>query len=105
MDNLGIMDVKTLNSVLREYNKKARANYPIFSAIKIQWCLDLHRNVKGKFLHGQYVTTASILNIMPNIEQNYTDTYAGIGAEDKDKKYYVTPVIFNSPENVIPFLS
>ena len=32
MDNLGMMDVKTLNSFFIKYNKKARANAPRFFA-------------------------------------------------------------------------
>ena len=69
MYNLGMMDVKTLNSVFSKYNKKARANTPTFSEIKIQKLLALHRHVKGKFLCGQAVTAASILIILSNIEQ------------------------------------
>ena len=69
MENLGIMDVKTLNSVFSKYNKKACANTPTFSEIKIQKLLALHRHVKGKFLCGQAVTAASILIILSNIEQ------------------------------------
>ena len=33
MDNLGIMDVKTINYVLSECNKKARVNAPRFLVI------------------------------------------------------------------------
>ena len=35
MENLGMMDAKTLNSVFSRYNKKARTNTPKNSAIKI----------------------------------------------------------------------
>ena len=105
MDNLGIMDVKTLKYVFSEYNKKARANEPIFLATKIQQFLTLHRHVQGKFLRGQAVTAASILSIISNIDQDYTAASYVIGAEDKDSKSAVTPVIFNSPDKVIPLLA
>ena len=105
MDNLGMMDVKNLNYVFSEYNKKARGNDTIFSAMNIKQLLALHRHVQGRFLCGQAATAAYILPILSNIEQDYTATSSGIGAEYKDTKSAVTPIIFNSPDKVIPLLS
>ena len=105
IDNLGMMGVNTLNSVFGKYNKKARTNTPTFSAIKIHKFFALHRHVQGKFLRGQAVTSASIISILSNIEQDYMADSAGIGAEDKDSKSVVTLVIFNSPDNFIPLLA
>ena len=104
MDNLGMMDVKTLNSVFRHYKKKSCANAPRFLAIKIQQFLALHRNVQGRFLYGQAVTSASILPTLSKIDQDYMAASDGIGAEDKDAKSTVTTVIFNFLDKVIPFL-
>ena len=36
MKNLGMTDVKNLNSVFSGYNKKARAGVPMYLAVKIQ---------------------------------------------------------------------
>ena len=104
MDKLGMMDVKTLNSVFSEYNKKARANAPRFLVIKIQQFLAFHRHMQGKFLHGQAVT-ASILTILYNIKQDYTAVSDVIVAEDKDAKSTIVPVVFNSSDKVIPLLA
>ena len=104
MENLGMMDVKTLNSVLSDYNKKACTNAPIFSAIKFQKFLALHRHVKGKFVCGQAVTASSILPFLSKIKQDYIAASVGIGTEDKYTKSAVTPVIFNSPDKVIPLI-
>ena len=62
--NLGMMDVKTINSMFSEYNKKACANDSRFLVIKIQKLFALHRHVQGNFLHGQVVTADSILTIL-----------------------------------------
>ena len=104
IDNLGIMDIKTVNSVFSEYNKKDRDNIPKFSAIKIQQFLHLQRKVQGTFLSGQAVMAASILPILYNIDQDHMAASAGIDVEDKDIKSTVTPVIFNSPDKVIQLL-
>ena len=61
--------------------------------------------MQGKFLRGQAVTAASILSILSNIDQDCTAASDVIGAEDKDSKSAVTPVIFNSPDKVIPLLA
>ena len=42
---------------------------------------------------------------MSKIEQDYTAASSGKGAEDKDAKYSVTPVIFNSPDKAIRLLA
>ena len=60
--------------------------------------------MQGKFLCGQAVTADSILPILSNIEQDYKAASAEIGAEDEDEKYAITPVIFKSPDKVIPLL-
>ena len=65
----------------------------------------LHRNVQGKFLRGQAVMDAYILPILSNIEQYYTFASSGIGAEDKDAKYSVTPVILNSSDKLVPLIT
>ena len=70
MDNLGMMDVKTLNSVFSEYNKKACTNTPIFLEIQIQKFLALHRYVQGEFLRGKVFTDSSILPILSKIYQD-----------------------------------
>ena len=105
MYKLVIMDVKTLNSVFIEYNKKARANTPKISVIKIQRFLAIHRYVQGKFIHGQAFMAAYILPVLSKTYQEYTASSSGIGAEDKDAKYAVTPVVFNSPDKFIPLLA
>ena len=96
MDNLGMIDFKTLNYVFSEYNKKTRANAPMFLAIKIQKYLALNIHLRGKFLLGQSVTSDSILHILSKIDQEYMAASSGIGAEDKDAKYAVAPVVFKS---------
>ena len=68
MDNFGMMDFKTLNSVFSEYNKKSRANAPRIFEIKIQQFFSLHRHEQGKFLQGQAFIPASILPIFSNIK-------------------------------------
>ena len=98
-------DVKTINTVFRKYNKRSCANDPWFSAIKIQLFLALHRHVQGKFLHDQAITAASILPILSNINQDYTDASTGIVPEYKDAESAVTPVVFNSSDKVIPLLA
>ena len=105
MDNFGMMDVKTINSVFSKYNKRSCANDPWFSAIKIQLFLALHRHVQGKFLHDQAITAASILPILSKINQDYTDASTGIVPEYKDAESAVTPVVFNSSDKVIPLLA
>ena len=105
IENLGIIDVKNLSSVLSEYNKKSCANAPIFAYIQIQRFLALHRHVQVKFLHFQAFMADSILSILSKIKQDYTSASAGIGAEDKDVKSAVTSVIFNCPDKVIPLLA
>ena len=99
------MDVNNLNSVFGKYNKKSRTSTPKCLAIKIQELFALHRHVQGKFLRGQAVTSASIISILSNIKQDYMADSAVIGAEDKDAKSSVTPVIFNSPDKFIPLLA
>ena len=76
-----------------------------FLQIKIHQFLALHRHVQGKFLRGQYVTAASIPPILSKIEQDFTAASAGIGAEDKDAKAAVAPVIFNYDDKVIMLIS
>ena len=105
MDNLVMMDVKNINYMFSGYNKKACAKTLIVLEIKIQRFLSLHRHVQGKFLRGQAATADSILPILSKMDQDYTATFSGIGTEDKDVEYAVTPVIFNYPEKVIPFLA
>ena len=96
IDNFGIMDVKTLNSVFSKYNKNPCSNAPRVLEIKIQRFFPLHRHEQGKFLHGQAFTAYSILPIFSNIKQEYTAASSGIRAEDKDVKTSVTPGTFNS---------
>ena len=101
MDNLVMMDVKTLNSVFSEYKKKACTNGPRLLAIKIQKILALHRHVQVKFLSSQVVTASNILPILSKVEKDYIAISSIIGAKDKDAKSAVTPVIFNSPDKFI----
>ena len=84
MENLGMMYVKILNSVFRDYNKKSRVNAPNVLTIKIQRFLALHRHGQGKLLCDQAVTAPYILTILSNTNQDYTATSAEIGAEDND---------------------
>ena len=105
MENLEMMDVKTLNSMFSKYIKKARVNDPRFSAIKIQRFLTLHRYVQDKFLRGQPITADSLLPILSKINMEYMAASSGIDTENMDAKADVTPIIFKSSDKVILFLS
>ena len=61
--------------------------------------------MQDRFLRGQDVTSAYILPILSNIKQDYTADSDGIGADYKDAKSAVTPVVFNSLGKFILLLS